>query len=231
MVFKLFSEVRYHELSPFLSNVKELNFNKCDVWVDVDNKKLELYTDNGKADVSIDSYDELVNTMTELGKDMLANDLIDALNKAINDLTSYRSYYNIEFDKDVIRPLLDEIEKKKKEVFDSDFTALIRLGTLKEEEVEKLIRNDPAIKKAVRKAVRKYRELCWEDDQSDEPEDCDHVEPVIDFVVFVIPKEKRIDVRVYADQVGEVYKLTKTYGNSYDFLKAIDEYWEKVMSF
>ena len=167
--------------------------------------------------------------IAELGKDMIANDLIDALNHAINDLTSYRSYYNVGMDKDVIRPLLDELEKKKKEILDSDFTAVLKLGVLKEEEFDKLIRNDAEAKKAIRKAIRKYRELCYENDDDDEPEGCDHVVPTADAVVLAVPKEKRIEIKIIVDQVGEAYRITKNYDTAYEFLKAIDEYWDKVI--
>jgi len=229
MVFKLFYNVRYHEITPFLSSVKELNFDNCDIWIDVDNKKLLLYTNNGNTDVNFNGYDELLDMIAELGKDMIANDLIDALNHAINDLTSYRSYYNVGMDKDVIRPLLDELEKKKKEILDSDFTAVLKLGVLKEEEFDKLIRNDAEAKKAIRKAIRKYRELCYENDDDDEPEGCDHVVPTADAVVLAVPKEKRIEIKIIVDQVGEAYRITKNYDTAYEFLKAIDEYWDKVI--
>jgi len=225
MVFKLFYNVGYHEITPFLSSVKELNFDSCDIWIDVDNKKLLLYTNNGNIDVNFDNYDELLDMVAELGKDMVANDLIDALNHAINDLTSYRSYYNVGMDKDIIKPLLDELEKKKNEILDSDFTAVLKLGVLKEEEFDKLVRSDPEAKKAIRKAIKKYRELCYES----ESEDCDHAIPTADAVVLAVPKEKRIEIKIDVDQVGEVYSITKTYNSSYDFLKAIDEYWSKVI--
>jgi len=188
-----------------------------------------LYTNNGNTDVNFNGYDELLDMIAELGKDMIANDLIDALNHAINDLTSYRSYYNLGTDKDIIRPLLDELEKKKKEVFDSDFIAVLKIGVLKEEEFDKLVRNDPEAKKAIRKAIKKYREICYERDEEDEPEDCDHVVPVADAVVLAVPKEKHIEIKIDVDQVGEVYKLTKTYDDAYSFLKAVDEYWSKVI--
>jgi len=231
MVFKIFLGARYQELAPEMTQAKEFNFEKADVWVDVTDKKVILVTDNGKADVNFNDYDELLNVIIRVGRELVFRDVLDAMIRAINDFTYYMRHPYLEMSNDKISYLIDEIEKTKERLFKSNFKLMIKIGQLPPKDIDYFINSNPEVKKDVENAIKKYRELCWESYEDDDPNYCDKVIPVIDVMVYVVPEEKTIMTIITVDQVGEVYRVTQKYDNAYDFLKAVDEYSNKFVNF
>jgi KaiC/GvpD/RAD55 family RecA-like ATPase len=132
---------------------------------------------------------------------------------------------------DLIAPLIDEIEKTKEKILKGNFKIMIRLGLLAPEYIHKFINDNPEAKKAVDDAVEKYREMCWERYEDDDPDYCDKVRPMVDVVVYAIPEEKSIMVKVVVDEIGEVYRVTNKYENADDFFKALKGYDGVVIYF
>jgi len=229
VVFKLFSNAERYELAPEFGKLKELNFDNAEVWVDVDKKKVILYTDNGNFDINFNDYDELLWAITRVAKTVYVNDLNEAFNNAENDLTVNRRDPRLESDMGVIEKLLNEINKARDNLFNSVYKVMIKIGCLNEEEVKNIVNSDPEIKRAVKDGIKLYKELCWEKYGDEDPDYCYTSIPFADFVVYVIPEDKKIMIIVDIDEVGEVYKIVKTYDNAYDFLKTIDEYSNKVV--
>ena len=229
MVFKLFSNVKYYELAPEIVSVKEKNFDTADVWLDIDNKKVILYTNNGELNVVFNDYDELLYAIARVGRGILFNDLIGSLNQARDDLVYYRSYGVLEMSEDLISPLIDEIEKTKEQVLKGSFKTIIRLGSLAPEYSHKFIDDNPEAKKAVDDAVEEYRELCWETYEDDDPDYCDKVRPTVGVVVYAIPEEKSIMLKVDVDEIGEVYRITNKYESAEDFFKALRVYESMIV--
>jgi len=229
MVFKLFSNAKYHELAPEFIQAKELNFDTADVYINLDDKKVILYTNNGKADINFNDYDELLWAITRVAKTIYVNDMLEAFNNAVNDLTVNRRDPRLETDTDVVDKLLNEINKARDNLFEGVYKVMIKIGYLVEEEAKKVINSDPEIKRAVKDGIRLYRELCWEKYGDDDPDYCNTSVPLADVVVYAVPEDKKIVIVVDVDQVGEVYKIVKAYDNAHDFLKALDEYSNKVV--
>jgi len=229
MVFKLFSNVKYYELAPEIVSVKEKNFDTADVWLDIENKKVILYTNNGELNVVFNDYNELLEDITRISKAVYVNDMIEALNNAINDLTVNRRDRRLEVDTGVVDRLINEIEKTKESLFEGVYKVMIKVGYLNKEEVDKLVESNTEIKKSVKDGVVLYRELCWETYEDSDPDYCDRVMPVIDAVVYAVPESKEIITVIRIDTVGDVYRVVKAYENAYDFLKGLEEYSTKVM--
>jgi len=229
MVFKLFSKVGYYELAPEIVSVKEKNFDTADVWIDVANKKVILHTNNGELNVDFDNYDKLLYAITRVSRGILFNDMVGSLNQARDDLLYYRSYDLLETDEDIITPLIDEIEKTKQKVLKGNFKVMIRLGRLAPEYIDKFINDNPEAKKAVDDAVEKYRVLCWESYEDDDPDYCDKVVPTVGVVVYAIPEEKSIMLKVDVDEIGDVYHITNKYDTADDFFKALKTYETMVI--
>ena len=229
MVFKLFSNVKYDELAPEIVSVKEKNFDIADIWLDIENKKVILHTNNGKVDKTFNSYDELLYAIMRVGRGVLFNDMIASLNQAIDDLLYYRSYDLLETDEDLVSPLIDEIENTKKKVLKGNFKVMIRLGRLAPEYIDKFINDNPKAKKAVDDAVEKYRVLCWESYEDDDPDYCDKVVPTVSVIVYAIPEEKTIMLKVDVDEIGDVYHITNKYDTADDFFKALKTYETMVI--
>ena len=224
MKFKLFSDVDFYELAPEVVSSKEKGFNAKEVWLDTDNKQIILHTDNGVYDVVFNNYDELLYAITRLGRAILFNDMIKSLNQAIDDLLYYRSYDLLEMTEDLTRPLIEEIEKTKQKVLKGNFKVMIRIGSLTPEHFDKFINSNPEAKKAVKDGVEKYREMCWETYEDDDPDYCDKVVPTVVAVVYAIPEEKSILIKLDVDEIGEVYRVTNRYENADDFFKALEGY-------
>jgi len=229
MVFKLFSNAKYYELAPEIVSVKEKNFDTADVWLDIQNKKVILHTNNGELNVVFNDYNELLYAIMRVSRAILFNDMIASLNQAINDLLCYRSRDVLETGEDMVTPLIDEIEKTKKRVLKGNFKTMIRLGRLAPEYSDKFINDNPEAKKAVEGAVEKYRELCWETYEDDDPDYCDKVVPTVGVIVYVIPEEKSIVLKVDVDEIGEVYRITERYDTADDFFKALKTYETMVI--
>jgi len=229
MVFKLFSNVKYYELAPEIVSTKEKNFDTADVWLDIQNKKVILHTNNGELNVDFDNYNELLYAITRVSRGILFNDMLRILNQARDDLLYYRSYDLLETDKDIITPLVDEIERTKQKVLKGNFKVMIRLGRLAPEYSDKLINDNPEAKKVVRDAVEKYRELCWQTYEDDDPDYCDKVVPTVGVVIYAIPEEKNIVIIVDVDEIGEVYRITERYDTADDFFKALKTYETMVI--
>jgi len=225
MVFKLFSNAKYHELAPEFVQAKELNFDTADVYIDLDNKKVILDTNNGKADFSFNSYDELLENIVRVAKTIYVNDMLEAFNNVVNDLTVNRRDPRLEADTGVVDNLLNEVNKARDNLFEGVYKVMMKIGYLNEEEVEKLIKDDPEIKRSVSNGIK----MCWETYEDNDPDYCDHVVPVIDAVVYAIPEDRRITIVMEIDQVGDIYKIEKRYNNAYDFLKGLEEYSHKVV--
>ena len=224
MVFKIFYDVSYHELAPELPDVKELNFEKADIWVDVDNDKLVFDTDNGRFDVKFNNYDELLDAIIRIGKTLFFNDISNALDQARDRLTCHRVHPQLEMAESEVTKLVSAIEKAKENLLRSNFTLILKLGYLEKQYIDRLADVQPEIKKALDNSIEKYRQLCWETYEDDDPDYCDHVVPIIDAIVYAIPQNKSITIDIQIDQIGEVYQLVKTYNSAYDFLKALEEY-------
>jgi len=231
MVFKLFSNVKYYELAPEIVSIKEKNFDTADVWLDIENKKVILHTNNGELNVVFNDYDELLYAITRVSRAILFNDLIGSLNQARDDLVYYRSYAVLETSEDLIAPLIDEIEKTKEKILKGNFKTMIRLGSLAPEYSHKFIDDNPEAKEAVEGAVEKYREMCWETYEDDDLDYCDKVRPTVGVVVYAIPEEKSIMLKVDVDVIGEVYRVTNKYENANDFFKALKGYETMVIYF
>jgi len=229
--FKLFYDVKYHELAPQLPQVKELNFDKTDIWLNVDNKGLILYTDNGTVNVNFDNYDELLEAIIRIGRELVFRDTLEALDQAYYDLKYYRRLPQLTMDINITGQMSDEIEKTKERVLKSNFKLIIRMGELHPKDIDAFIDSNPEVKRAVEDATEKYREMCWESDEYDDIDDCDKAIPVVDVNYYAIPEEKTIMITVDVDQIGEVYRVTQKYDSAHDFLKALDEYSNKVVRF
>ena len=130
MKFKLFSDVDFYELAPEIVSIKEKNFDTADVWLDIENKKVILHTNNGELNVDFDSYDELLYAIARVSRAILFNDMVASLNQAIDDLLYYRSYDLLEMTEDLTRPLIEEIEKTKERILKGNFKIMIRIGSL-----------------------------------------------------------------------------------------------------
>jgi hypothetical protein len=174
--------------------------------------------------VVFNNYDELLYAITRLGRAILFNDMIKSLNQAIDDLLYYRSYDLLEMTEDLTRPLIEEIEKTKQKVLKGNFKVMIRIGSLTPEHFDKFINSNPEAKKAVKDGVEKYREMCWETYEDDDPDYCDKVVPTVVAVVYAIPEEKSILIKLDVDEIGEVYRVTNRYENADDFFKALEGY-------
>jgi len=229
MKFKLFSNVDFYELAPEVVSSKEKGFNAKEVWLDTDNKQIILHTDNGVYNVVFNNYNELLYAITRVGRAILFNDMIKSLNQAIDDLLYYRSYDLLETDEDLVSPLIDEIENTKKKVLKGNFKVMIRLGRLAPEYIDKFINDNPKAKKAVDDAVEKYRVLCWESYEDDDPDYCDKVVPTVSVIVYAIPEEKTIMLKVDVDEIGDVYRITERYDTADDFFKALKTYETMVI--
>jgi len=224
MIFKLFSNVDFYELAPEVVSSKEKGFNAKEVWLDTDNKQIILHTDNGVYNVVFNNYDELLYAITRVGRAIVFNDMVKSLNQAIDDLLYYRSYDLLEMTEDLTTPLIEEIEKTKERILKGNFKIMIRIGSLTPEYFDKFIDSNPEAKKAVRDAVERYRELCWQTYEDDDPDYCDKVVPTVVAVVYAIPEEKTILIKLDVDEIGEVYRVTNRYENADDFFKALASY-------
>jgi len=224
MKFKLFSNVDFYELAPEVVSSKEKGFNAKEVWLDTDNKQIILHTDNGVYNVVFNNYNELLYVIVRLGRAIFFNDMIKSLNQAIDDLLYYRSYDLLEMTENLTRPLIEEIEKTKERILKGNFKIMIRVGSLTPEHFDKFINSSPEAKKAVKDAVEKYREMCWETYEDDDPDYCDKVVPTVFAVVYAIPEEKSIMIKLDVDEIGEVYRVTNRYENADDFFKALEGY-------
>ena len=231
MTFKLFRGAKYNELAPELVQTKELNFDTADVWVDVSDKKVILDTNNGIVNVDFNEYDDLLYAIVRVGRDLVFRDALDAMTRAINDLTYYMRHPYLQMSEDLVDDLLNKIEKTKERLSKIDYKLMIRIGQLSLKDVDNLINSSPEVDKAVKGAIEQYRELCWKTYEDDDPDYCDKVSPIIDAIVYVIPEEKSIVIVVDVDEIGEVYRVMNKYDNAYDFLKAVDEYYNKVIDF
>ena len=224
MIFKLFSNVDFYELAPEVVSSKEKGFNAKEVWLDTDNKQIILHTDNGVYNVVFNNYDELLYAITRVGRAIVFNDMVKSLNQAIDDLLYYRSYDLLEMTEDLTTPLIEEIEKTKERILKGNFKIMIRIGSLTPEYFDKFIDSNPEAKKAVRDAIERYRELCWQTYEDDDPDYCDKVVPTVVAVVYAIPEEKTILIKLDVDEIGEVYRVTNRYENADDFFKALASY-------
>jgi hypothetical protein len=135
----------------------------------------------------------------------------------------------LEMSEDLIAPLIDEIEKTKEKILKGNFKVMIRLGRFAPEYIDKFINDNPEAKKAVEDAVEKYRELCWESYEDDDPDYCDKVVPTVGVIVYAIPEEKSIMLKVDVDEIGDVYRITNKYENADDFFKALRVYESMVI--
>jgi len=230
MAFILFDKVKYNVLASELINTKELNFEVANVFVDVDNKQLILDTNNGRADINFDDHEKLLDSIIRIGEELYFQDMLHALDLARDDLTLKRRYSQLEMAENEITNLLSEIEKAKKNLFDSNFTLMIKIGELEDHYIDSFTDDHPEIKNVIENGIERYRELCWKTYESDFPNYCDYVIPVIYADVYAVPEDKRIMIIINVDQIGEVYRLVKGYDTSYNFLKALEEYEGIVVS-
>jgi len=226
----LFYKARYHELAPQLADAKELNFEVANIFIDIDNKRLILDTNNGRADINFDDYDKLLDAIIRVGKELYIRDMLDSLDRARDDLMFNRRNSHLMMAENEIDKLLRAIEKAKKDLLDGNFTLVIELGDLGTQYIDSLVDSYPEIKNAIEDGIERYRELCWKTYESDVPNYCDHVVPVINATVYAVPEDKRVIIVISVDMVGEVYRVVKGYDDARDFLKAIEEYQGIVVS-
>ena len=230
MVIRLFLNVKYHELAGELENVKELNFSEANIWLDTDNKKMILDTDNGRADIIFDDYGKLLDAVIRIGRALFFNDVLDSLNRARDQLTLYRRYPELEMEERMLIKLISEIEKAKEDLIEKNFTLKIKLGDVEVEDVESFINDHPETKKAIEDGIEMYRELCWKTYEDDDPDYCDRIFPMIYISIYAVPEDKRIIEVVNIDQVGEVYETVKVFDDPYSFLKAFEEYGASIVA-
>jgi len=231
MALKIASNVKYNQLALILPQVKELNFDEADVLLDFNNNALDLHTNNGFVTVNFSSYDELLDAVIALGRELAFRDVLNSLNRVVDDLTFYTEHPRLEISEDIIESLVNKVEEAKERLFKSNYKLMIRIGELSSKDIDWFIDSNPEVKKAVENAIEKYREMCWETYEDGDPDYCDKVVPVIDVIYYAVPEEKTIMTIIKVDEVGEVYRVTQKYDNAYDFLKAVDEYSNKVVNF
>lgn len=227
MLFKLFEDVKYHEAIPCINSTKKLNFGKCDIQIEVDSKTLVLDTNNGRVEIRYDNHDELLDAITCIGRQLYSTDMLDALSKAKDQLTALRRYPWLEMEEREIANLLSAIEKAEDHLLDGNFTVMLKLGDFEIKDVDDFIKNHPGTKKAIEDGIERYEDLCWEVEDVDV--DCSN--PMVYETVYAIPESKRIISIIKVDKIGEVYKHVEKYDTAYDFLKAVDEYSNKVVDF
>jgi hypothetical protein len=226
MIFKLFEDVRYHEVIPCINSTKKLKFDKCNIQIDVDNHAMILDTDNGRVDIKYDNHDELLDAVTCIGRQLYFSDMLDALNKARDQLTALRRYPQLVMEEREIINLLSAIERAKGHLFDGNFTVMLKLGDFEIKNIDDFIKNHPGTKKAIEDGIERYEELCWEVEDVDV--DCSN--PTVYETVYAIPESKRIMSIINVDQVGEVYRSVKGFDSAYDFLKSLEGYVVKTMT-
>jgi len=220
MAFRLFVNVRKEELIPYLENVRELKYDKGDIWIDVDKKALIYDTVNGADVIDFADYDKLLNVIIGVGRELYIRDMLNSLDRARDYLTSYRRYPQLLMDEREIDNLVSAIERAKEHLFDGNFTLKIWVGDIEIKDLDSFIKEHLETERAIKDGIERYRELCWESEE----DDCDHVTPSIYESIYAIPEDKRIISIINVDQVGEVYRTVKGYEDSYSFLKALDEY-------
>jgi len=231
MALKIVSNVGYNNLAVVLPQVKELNFDTADIWLDFNNQALELYTNNGRVTVNFNSYDELLNAIIAITRELAFRDVLNTLNRVIDDLTFYMEHPQLKITEDVKNDLLKKVEKAKERLFNSNYKAMIKMGQLPPKYIDSFIQSNVEVNKAVMDATKKYRELCWKTYEDGDPDYCDYALPLVDVIYYAIPEEKSIVIIVDVDQIGEVYRIIERYDTAYDFLKAVDEYSNKVIGF
>ena len=231
MALKIVSNVGYNNLAVVLPQVKELNFDTADIWLDFNNQALELYTNNGRVTVNFNSYDELLNAIIAITRELAFRYVLNTLNRVIDDLTFYMEHPQLKITEDVKNDLLKKVEKAKERLFNSNYKAMIKMGQLPPKYIDSFIQSNVEVNKAVMDATKKYRELCWKTYEDGDPDYCDYALPLVDVIYYAIPEEKSIVIIVDVDQIGEVYRIIERYDTAYDFLKAVDEYSNKVIGF
>ena len=227
MAFKLFDNVKYCEVVPYLEDTKGLDFKEANIWVDVDKKELVFDTDNRRYIVYFTDYDKLLSTITSISKELYFRDMLDSLNRARDQLTAFRRYPQLQMLENEITSLLSAIAKAVDHLFKDNFTLMLRLGDFEIKDIESYIKDHPEIRRAIEDGIERYRELCWESD--DDGDDCDNIVPAIYESVHAIPEERRIVTTINVDESGEVYQFVKGYDSSYEFLKALEGYMLKAM--
>ena len=223
-MFRLFVDVKKEELIPYLENVRELKYEKGDLWVDVDGKRLIYDTFNGADVIDFDDYDKPLNVIIGVGRELYVRDMITSLDHAKVYLTSYRRYPQLLMDEKEIDNLVNAIDRAKEHIFNENFTLKIWVGDIKIKDVDSFIKGHPETERAIRDGIERYRQLCWESDEDDGIDNCDHITPSIYVTVYAVPEDKRIIEVINVDQVGEIYRTVKGYEDAYSFLKALDEY-------
>jgi len=231
LALKIASDVGYHILSSAVEQAKELNFDEADVWLDFNNKALDLFTNNGYTAINFDTYDELLNAIIRLGRELAFHDIVGTLNHVTDDLMFYKEHPQLKIADEIIKRLISEVEKARNELYETTSKLIIKMGELDPKEIDNFINSNAEIKKVVEDATEKYRELCWKGETDDDPDECDEVLPAVDVIYYAIPEEKSIMVVVKVNKIGEVYKHVEKYSSAYDFLKAVDEYSSKVVDF
>jgi len=220
--------VGYHILSSAVEQAKELNFNEADVWLDFNNKALDLFTNNGYTAINFDTYDELLNAIIRLGRELAFHDIVGTLNHVTDDLMFYKEHPQLKIADEIIKRLISEVEKARNELYETTSKLIMKMGELDPKEIDNFINSNAEVKKAVDDATEKYRELCWKGLTDDDPDECDEVLPVVDIIYYAIPEERCIVVNVDLRTGENVGKLEKKYDSSNEFLKALDEYMHVI---
>jgi hypothetical protein len=219
MVFKLFSDVKKCEVIPYLEGANGLNFQRADIWVDVDSKKLLFDADNRRYVVNFDGYDKLLSAIIGIARELYSRDMINALGRARDLLTTDRRYPQLEMGEREVVNLLSAIERAKDHLLEGNFTLKMKLRDIEIKDVDGYIKDHPEIERTIRNGIEHYRELCWKSGG----EDCDHVMPTVYMHFYAIPEEKRIGYIISLDRIIEVYEYVKGYDDAHSFLKALEE--------
>ena len=226
MTVKLFEGVKYHEVIPCINGTNGLKFDKCDIRIDVDNGAIMLDTDNGRVDIKYDNHDMLLDAVSCISMQLYSSDMLDALNKARDQLTTLRRYPWLEMEEREVANLLIAIEKAKDHLLNTNFTVMLKLGDFEIEDIDVFIKSRPEAKRAIEDGIERYKELCWEVEDADV--DCDN--PIVYETVYAVPESKRIISIINVDPIGEVYRSVKGFDSAYDFLKSLEGYVVKSMT-
>jgi len=223
-MFKLFVNVKKEEIIPYLDSTRKLSYDVGDVWVDIDRKALIYDTVNGADVIDFAEYDKLLNVIIGIGRELYIRDMMTSLDHAKVYLTSYRRYPYLLMDEKEIDNLVNAIDRAKEHIFNENFTLKIWVGDIEIKDVDNFIKEHPETERAIRDGIERYRELCWESEEDDGIDNCNHVTPSIYESIYAVLEEKRIISILNVDQVGEIYRTVKGYEDAYSFLKALDEY-------
>jgi len=220
MDFKLFSDVKYNEIPKELKKIDDIKFNIADVYIDVDNRKLVLHTDDGIIDISFSNHDEMLDAIIKIGKASLSDYVKDVLDERKLRVT----YSNLYISEDDVNNTLNDvrsiIKKLRERILNGNFRLKIYLGYIMINNIDNLADKYSELANSIDSVVEKYEETHCEFEECDDSR--------IYAYFYAIPEERCIVVNVDLRTGENVGKLEKKYDSSNEFLKALDEYMHVI---